>query len=134
MSKKQDLLIAAIPLFASQGYDATTTFEIAKAAGITEPVIYYHFKNKDGLFTHILNSTFADYFARLEDLEKSIPTQFEKIENLIDIQFRFVDEFPEETYLIASPCPGKLKDSAHICARYIEDQRQRLTVYISGCL
>ena len=134
MSKRQDLLAAAIPLFASRGYDATTTFELATAAGVTEPVIYYHFRNKDGLFTHILLKTFEEYFTRLDALEKQTLTQFEKIENLIDLQFRFVDDFPDETYLIVSACPGKLKDSAHICARYIEEQRQRLTEYIAGCL
>jgi len=134
MSKKQDLLTAAIPLFAAQGYDATTTFEIAKETGVTEPVIYYYFKSKDGLFIHILVETFKEYFSRLDALEKPTPTQFEKIENLIDLHFRFVDDFPDETYMIVSACPGKLKDSAHICARYIEEQRQRLTTYISDCL
>lgn len=134
MGKKQDLLAAAIPLFASQGYDATTTFELAKAAGVTEPVIYYYFTNKDGLFTHILVNTFEEYFSRLDALKRSTATQFEKIENLIDLQFKFVDDFPDETYLIVSACPGRLTDSAHICARYVEEQRLRLTKYISGCL
>ncbi len=54
MSTKQDLVKAVIPLFASQGYEATTTIQMAKAAEVTEPVIYYYFKNKEGLFSHIL--------------------------------------------------------------------------------
>lgn len=134
MGKKQDLLKAAVMLFSKQGFDGTTTFEIAKTAHVTEPVIYYHFKNKDGLFTHILLATFTEYFHRLDKLEDNTPTQFEKIENLIDLHFGFVDDFPDETYLILSACPAKLTDSAHICAQQIEKQRQHLTNYISGCL
>jgi len=134
MGKRENVLQAAVPLFAGQGYDATTTFEIAASAGVTEPVIYYHFKNKDGLFTHILTKTFTEYFSRLDALEKGTTTQFQKLESLIDLHFRFVDEFPEETYIIVSACPAKLRDSAHICAQYIEEQRQRLTQYISLCL
>lgn len=134
MSKKQDLIKAAIPLFASQGFDATTTLELSQAAGVTEPVIYYHFTNKDGLFSYILTNTFTEYFTRLNDIDKETPTQFEKIEKLINLHFRFVDDLPDETYIILSACPAKLRDSAHICAQQIEEQRQRLSKYISGCL
>ena len=73
-------------------------------------------------------------FLRLDKLENQTPTQFEKIENLIDLHFQFVDEFPDETYIILSACPAKLSDSAHICPQQIEKQRQRLTDYISDCL
>ncbi len=134
MGKKQDLLKAGVQLFSKQGFDGTTTLEIAEAAHVTEPVIYYHFKNKDGLFTHILDKTFSEYFSRLEKLDNNTPTQFEKIENLIDLHFTFFDEFPDETYIITSGCPAKLRDSEHICTRHIEAQRQRLTNYISDCL
>ena len=134
MGKKQDLLKAAIQLFSKQGFDGTTTLEIANAAHVTEPVIYYHFKNKDGLFTHILVSTFVEYFSRLGKLNNNTPTQFEKVKNLIDLHFQFVEEFPDETYIILSACPAKLRDSAHICAKQIEKQRQRLTDYILDCL
>jgi AcrR family transcriptional regulator len=132
---RQDCVLkAAIKLFSKQGFDGTTTLEIAKEANVTEPVVYYHFKNKDGLFTHILDKTFSEYFSRLDRLDNNSPTQFEKIENLIDLHFTFVDEFPDETYLITSACPSKLRDSEHICSRNIEAQRQRLNDYISDCL
>ena len=134
MGKKQDVLNAAVKLFSQQGFDGTTTAEIAEAAKVTEPVIYYHFRNKVDLFTYILVSTFTEYFIRLDELKNSTITQFEKIENLIDLNFRFVDDFPDETYIILSACPAKLRDSAHICTQQIEEQRRRLTDYISNCL
>ena len=134
MGKKQDVLKAAVQIFSKQGFDGTTTLEIAKEANVTEPVVYYHFKNKDGLFTYILDKTFSEYFSRLEKLDNNTHTQFEKIENLIDLHFTFVDEFPDETYLITSACPAKLRDSEHICTRNIEAQRQCLTNYIIDCL
>ncbi len=134
MSTKQDLVKAVIPLFASQGYEATTTIQIAKAGGVTEPVIYYYFKNKEGLFTHILLETFTEFFTRLDTLETETATQFEKFENLINLHFKFVDDFPDQIFIIVSTCPAKLKDSAHTCAQKTENQRLRLTKYISECL
>ncbi len=134
MSTKQDLVNAVIPLFASQGYEATTTIEMAKAAGVTEPVIYYYFKNKEGLFSHILLETFTEYFSRLDAIEIETSTQFEQIENLINFHFKFVDDFPDQIYIIVSACPAKLRDSAHICVQQTENQRLRLTNFISECL
>ena len=106
MGKKQDVQTAAVQLFSKQGFDGTTTLEIAKEANVTEPVVYYHFKNKDGLFTYILGKTFSEYFSRLNALDNNTPTQFKKIENLIDFHFRFVDDFPDETHIILSACPA----------------------------
>jgi len=134
LGKREVLIKAAVQLFSQQGFDGTTTAQIAASAKVSEPVIYYHFKNKDDLFTHILVSTFSEYFSRLDKLKNNTTTQFEKLENLIELHFQFVDEFPEETYIILSACPAKLRDSSHICTNQIEEQRQRLAAYISNCL
>ena len=134
LKRKQDVIDAAVELFANQGYDATTTFELAKAASVTEPVIYYHFKNKDGLFSHILKTAFDFYFSRLEALPTDTETEFEKIENLIDFHFRVIDEKPDEVRIITSVCPAKLQDAGHICVRLVEEQRLRLMRYVSACI
>jgi len=132
--KSEILKQVAIELFSQQGFDATTTLEIATAAGVTEPVIYYHFKNKDGLFTAVLTDIFKEYFTQLASLNKNPENQFKKIENLINFHFEFVDKFPSETYLITSACPAKLRDFAHICAQKIEKQRAYLKQYILDSL
>lgn len=134
MEKKQDIIRHATRLFAAQGFDGTTTLKIALEAGVTEPLIYYHFKGKEDLFTSILNGTFREYFKRLAAIDSDATCQFDKIERLIDLHFRFLDEFPDETYLIVSACPSRLQESAHICARLIEEQRVSLTRFISNCL
>ncbi len=53
--RKTQLLDAAVALFARLGYQATTTSELAKAAGVTEPIIYRHFKNKKDLFIAVID-------------------------------------------------------------------------------
>ena len=133
-NKKQDIIQAATLLFAEQGFDGTTTLQISKEAGITEPVIYYHFKGKDDLFTTILSSTFDEYFSRLEDLEINTPTEFEKIENLIGLHFQLVEELPDEIYLTVSTCPARLKDPGHTCAKNVQKQREWMTSFLVDCL
>jgi AcrR family transcriptional regulator len=53
-AKKQALVLAALRLFASKGYEATTTREIAASAGCAEGLIHRYFKGKAGLLTALL--------------------------------------------------------------------------------
>jgi TetR/AcrR family transcriptional regulator, regulator of cefoperazone and chloramphenicol sensitivity len=85
-AKKQALIRAALGLFASKGYEVTTTREIAASAGCAEGLIHRYFKGKAGLlaamiehrvskegldFGHQLRpaSTLADEFLQLVDRE-----------------------------------------------------------------
>ena len=68
MNKKQTILKSAARLFATQGFDGTTTQQIAREAGVTEPLIYYHFKGKDELFTSIIQTGFTEYLSRIGGL------------------------------------------------------------------
>jgi AcrR family transcriptional regulator len=51
-----DILRAARKLFAEQGYAATTTSEIAEAAGVTVGALFHHFEGKLGLFRSVFES------------------------------------------------------------------------------
>ncbi len=134
MDRKRALLDAAIKLFAANGFDATSTASIAQYAGVTEPLIHYHFKSKDGLFTHILEEVFTEYFDRFEALPEKTKTEFDKLINLLRFHFRFAEDFPDQTFIVISACPAKLQEAAHVCARYIETQGDRLSGYIAACL
>ncbi|MFZ5623334.1 MAG: TetR/AcrR family transcriptional regulator [Gemmatimonadota bacterium] len=54
---RQRLLGAALDLFTSVGYKATTTPEIAERAGIAEATIYRHFSGKEELLNEVYRST-----------------------------------------------------------------------------
>ena len=61
------LLDAARDLFARQDYRSTTTLDIAKAAGVTEHLLFRHFGSKAALFREALVvpfTSFVDEFAR----------------------------------------------------------------------
>ena len=54
-SVKEGLVLAAISLFSEKGYASTSVREIVALAGVTKPVLYYYFQNKEGLFRAILD-------------------------------------------------------------------------------
>ena len=53
--KQENILNAALILFAKEGYHATSTSKVAKAAGVSEGLIFRHFKNKEGLLQALLD-------------------------------------------------------------------------------
>src|SRR4051794_9207113 len=93
--RREQLIDVATKLFAGFGYDATTTAAIAKAAGVTEPILYRHFKSKQDLFVAIVRAvsdqTIANWreeIAPIEDPAERIkrvcvgmPEHFKKLED-----------------------------------------------------
>ncbi len=54
--RQQDILDVAIRIFNSKGYRSSTTAEIAKEAGVSEPTMYKHFPSKKDLFLKCVRS------------------------------------------------------------------------------
>jgi AcrR family transcriptional regulator len=52
------LLERALQLFAARGYDAVGVQEVAEAAGVTKPTLYYYFHSKQGLLQSVLEAHF----------------------------------------------------------------------------
>jgi AcrR family transcriptional regulator len=52
--RRSQLLAAALEVFASKGYHATSMNDVADTAGITKPVLYQHFASKRQLYRELL--------------------------------------------------------------------------------
>ena len=59
---RQRLLDAALQLFSTKGYAATSVRELVEAAGVTKPVLYYYFKNKEGLYLALMQESLGDFY------------------------------------------------------------------------
>jgi len=69
ISKEQEtqakVLKAAQKLFARQGYGATTTKELAKAAGVAEGTLFRHFKNKKAILIEVATQGWTEILTDL---------------------------------------------------------------------
>ena len=64
---KKRIMAAAVELFASQGYNGTSTARIAQQAGLSQATLFKHFKSKDELLTAILHPVVSGLFANFLD-------------------------------------------------------------------
>lgn len=60
---KKRIFNAAMRLFAQNGYDATTVRQIAKEAEVSQPSVYWAYKNKKDILNAILNA----YWQKVEE-------------------------------------------------------------------
>src|SRR5436190_2007155 len=68
---------AALPLFARKGFAQTTTRELARAAAVSEPLLYKHFPSKEALYLEIQKfgcHKIDPLMQKLADLEPSAST------------------------------------------------------------
>ena len=55
-ARREQILATAVSLFSQRGFKGTTTKEIAKAAGVSEAMVFRHFENKEALYGAILET------------------------------------------------------------------------------
>ena len=64
--RRKHLIETAIRLFTEGSYHGTTTAEIARAAGVSEPILYRHFASKRDLYLAALEHVWAKTRAEWE--------------------------------------------------------------------
>jgi TetR/AcrR family transcriptional regulator len=65
--RRAAVLQCACTVFSNGSYRGTTTAEIARQAGVTEPILYRHFESKRALYLACLDSAWADTRQMWED-------------------------------------------------------------------
>lgn len=55
-ARREQILQTAVQLFSQRGFKGTTTKEIAKAAGVSEAMVFRHFATKEELYGAILDN------------------------------------------------------------------------------
>lgn len=88
--RRRQLLDVAGPVFARQGFAATTMDEVAAAAGVTKPVLYQHFPSKRALFAELLDDMGGQLLSELAASTSRVETGRERVEVGFAAYFRFV--------------------------------------------
>ena len=94
MSKKQDILDAALRLFTENGVRATSTKSVASEAGISEALIFKHFGTKDNLLEEIIRKGYQAAIRETKPL-LAAPSPQEYLSNIIELPVKLVRSNPD---------------------------------------
>jgi len=83
--RRAAIMDAAIHLFSERGFRGTTTRALADAVGVSEPILYEHFKSKRDLFEAIIDVKSREGVARATALLKPLAEAGQDRELLIGL-------------------------------------------------
>src|SRR6476659_6028816 len=82
-SSRERILMSAKQLFASRGYENTSTVAIARLAGTSESQLMKHFGSKEGLLESIFDAGWHELSSHMTALEQ-LPSPGQKLHALLD--------------------------------------------------
>ena len=101
MTTARNLLLAsALKLFNEKGYASTTVREIVADAGVTKPVLYYYFGNKEGIYLELFEGPLREFEELLESFPSESGKASEKLTALCENTFQLYRNNIEKAKLL----------------------------------
>ena len=97
---RSTIINAAMELFALKGYAASSIREICRAAGVTKPVLYYHFRSKEHLYQELMLDLFNQTRKNLLKLSKYRGSLRDRLILYVSSEFRNCRNDPNSVRLI----------------------------------
>jgi TetR/AcrR family fatty acid metabolism transcriptional regulator len=93
--KRQQLLWAAVRVFARKGFHASRVGDIAEEAGVAHGLLYHYFKSKDQVLEAVFQENWSILVARIESVEETDEPAGDQIRHIAAIVLRTWLHLPE---------------------------------------
>jgi AcrR family transcriptional regulator len=122
MTRKESIVEAATRLFAARGFDATSTAEVAKVAGVSEGTIFHHFKTKDGVLFHVFGEMMSLYLEGVRSETQESTNGLDTVERIIRFHFGFIAKYSKESLVIFRDLPSHFLEPGSPNRQMVRDQ------------
>jgi len=93
--KPQQIIEAAVRVFARKGYFTSRVSDVAREAGIAAGTIYLYFKTKEDILTTLFREKMAEFVAKLWKAMADQPDPVSKVRRLVYLHFDLLERNPE---------------------------------------
>src|SRR5437867_2347128 len=93
--KPQQIIDAAVRVFARKGYFNSRVSDIAREAGIAAGTIYLYFKTKEDILVTVFREKMAEFVSALWRAIAEEPDAVAKVRRLISLHFEILEQQPE---------------------------------------
>lgn len=93
--KRQQILDAAIRVFARNGYYQSRVADIAREAGIASGTIYLYFKTKNDILVTLFREKMAEWVAHVRREIADVGDAREKIRRIVALHFTVLERDPD---------------------------------------
>jgi len=110
LERRRQLLEVSRRVFAERGFEAATLEEIAERAGISRPIVYGHFGDKQRLFEAVVNAEIARVETAVGDAIAAPGEPRAVLERGLRAFFAYVREHPDGHAVLTRDAPIHLSD------------------------
>jgi AcrR family transcriptional regulator len=131
-SRREDIVDAAIRLFARKGFVDASISDVAEEADVVVTAVYYHFSGKEELFTAAVHKVFgmiSDVVAAVRPSDA--PGDQEALDAVIDAVWQWIDTHPDEATLVHLQLPGATRQIATLRQEFEDLHVQRAFGYLA---
>jgi AcrR family transcriptional regulator len=125
-ASRAQILRAALKHFANAGYAAASVQRIVDEAKLSKPALYYHFKDKAGLFQALVHEAHDERYRLLSEAANRGKNIREQLENILTMLFDYVAknrELMRISFATMFAAPGEMPENlcyADKCERNFE--------------
>jgi len=98
--KRQQILAAAVRVFAAQGYEASRVGDVAREAGVAYGLVYHYFGSKDAVLEAVFREQWGRLLAAVALAEETGETAPEQLELVVKIVLRAWRDDPDLVRLL----------------------------------
>jgi AcrR family transcriptional regulator len=114
-SRRDEIIAAAVDVFAELGFAEASVNEIADAANVVVSGIYYHFDGKAELFDAAIAAVYESLDAAIETARVGhAPGSTDELASVIRAGGQWVDDHPHAAKMLYSQLPGATPESARL--------------------
>jgi AcrR family transcriptional regulator len=92
MNRRDRILAAAVEVFGTDGYLGTSTRQIAAAAGLKHPLLFYHFSSKSELYLAAFNVQISELSSALDTILASDDDAYSRLQHFAGTYLTYFTE------------------------------------------
>lgn len=122
--KRQQLLDAAVRVFARKGFHASRVGDIAEEAGVAHGLLYHYFESKDQLLEEIFRENWSVLLERIAAVEENDEPAEQQLRHIAAILLRTWLHLPDVVRVVVQ----EFGRSAELADRIVELTRPRVAI------
>jgi AcrR family transcriptional regulator len=132
-SRRNDIIDAAIRLFARKGFVDAAISDVAEEADVVVTAVYYHFSGKEELFSAAVHRVFESISEVVAQARAAdAPADNESLGAVIDAVWEWIDTHPDEATLFYLQLPGATRQITTLRQEFEELHVERAFGYIGS--
>lgn len=128
-SRRQEIIDAAIKVFARTGFAETSVQDVAEEAGVVPTAVYYHFAGKDELFDVALQTVIAELDEVVDAARPEGEQGAAAVSQITTAVWDWIESRPDHASILYSHLPGATRQAQLLRVQFEEQHIQRAFVY-----